>query len=236
MKIKDLSERERPRERLMRCGAGALSDSELLAIILGAGIVGASAVDTAQLLLKDAGGTLSGLFGQSAETLQQAAGVGPGRACAVLAVAELGRRFFAESTTVRKVPVMTARMAFDILYPVMKGLSREQCWVLFLNTSNYLISKEKVGEGGVSSTPIDNRRIIRRALDLNATAIILAHNHPGLNPRPSNADVTMTESLREAASAFSISLLDHLILCDDAFFSFADEEIYPVSPSKNHTT
>ncbi len=226
MKMKDLCESERPREKMMLRGASSLSDGELLAVLLRNGRRNESALELSQRLLNMTDGHLSELFNLPAERLRSVPGIGFAKAASVLAAFELGKRFLSEGSCVVKKPVVTARAVFEIMIPSLKGLRHEECWILLLNDSSYLISRMKVTSGGGRSTVIDVRQVVRFALDRNASGIILVHNHPSGNPHPSNADVTQTDSLHKAAEACAIDLLDHVIVCDDSFFSFSDDRMY----------
>ena len=226
MKILDLCEADRPRERMMSSGASSLSNSELLAVILRTGVPGKSALEISQSLFKDCNGSLVALFGMSMKQLCGCEAIGPGKASAIQAVAELGRRFMGESSMVRKTPVLTARSAYEYLLPKFKGLDHEECWVMFLNSSSYVTGMAMVSTGGLVSTTVDARGVVRLALDNDASAIILAHNHPGLDPRPSHSDIKSTENIKNAANACGIELFDHIVVCDDSFYSFADERSY----------
>ena len=228
MKIHDLCEAERPRERMLAYGPSSLSNSELMAIILRTGVPGKSAIEISQTLFKECGGSLVTLFGTSLRKLCEYEAIGVGKATAILAVAELGRRFMGESSMVRKVPVLTARSAYECLLPKFKGIDHEECWVMFLNSSSYVTGFSLVSKGGLVSTTLEARGVVRLALDNDASAIILAHNHPGLDPRPSKADIASTEKIKEAANACGVALYDHIILCDDSFYSFSDERVYMI--------
>ncbi len=223
MKMKDLCESERPREKMMARGASSLSDGELLAVLLRSGNRRESALDLAQRLLTMSDGHLSELFNLPSEKMCSVPGIGFAKASSVLAACELGKRFLSEGPSVSKKPVVTARMVFDIMIPSLKGLRHEECWILLLNDSSYMISKIRVTSGGGRSTVIDVRQVVRLALDRSASGIILVHNHPSGNPHPSTADVTQTDALHKAAAACAIDLLDHVVICDDCFFSFSEE-------------
>ena len=153
-------------------------------------------------------------------------GIGPGKASSVLAAFELGRRFLQEESSAVKTPMLTARQVYDRMIPQLKGLPHEECWILFLNDYNYLLGMHQVSSGGGNSTVIDKRQIIRIALDKGASSLILVHNHPTGNPTPSRADIKQTDSLRKGISAVGLTLLDHVVIADDSFFSFADDRCY----------
>lgn len=222
MKILDMCETERPRERMLSKGASALSDTELLAILLGSGWQGESAVDMAGRLLGACGGSLSGLATTRPDNMPLIKGLGPGKSCTICAAFELGRRFFQEAPTISPIPIVSSKQVYRIMRPIMKGLDHEECWALLLNNHNYLIHKQMLTKGGDASTVIDIRQVIRLALEKKASSIILTHNHPTGNPMPSNADIAQTESLRNACSTCSLSLFDHVVICDHSYYSFAE--------------
>jgi len=226
MKIKDLDAAERPREKMLSRGAGSLSDGELLAVLLRSGNRDASALDLARQLLGVADGRLSTLFNLPQERMLSLPGIGPGKAASVMAAFELGRRFLQEEFSLVKKPMLTARSVYETMIPQLKGLRHEECWILFLNDHNYLAGKTKVSSGGGSSTVIDVRQVIRSALDKGASAIILVHNHPSGNPTPSPADIRQTDAVRKGVGAVGLTLLDHIVVADDSFFSFADDRMY----------
>lgn len=226
MKISDLCESERPREKMLSMGPSALGNSELLAILLRTGTAQESALELSQKLLRLCEGRLSELFNLSSDALVGLQGIGPCKAATVQAALELGRRFLLEESALDKNPIVSARMVFDAMIPLLKGVRQEECWVLFLNGSNYLLGKERVSIGDCRSTQIDISRIVRRALEKKAPALILVHNHPTGNPHPSKADADLTERLHSACNSLQIELLDHVIVSDDCFFSCADEKLY----------
>ncbi|MCR4824952.1 MAG: DNA repair protein RadC [Bacteroidales bacterium] len=226
MKIKDLCADERPREKMLARGAGSLSDGELLAVLLRSGSREESALDLARRLLALAGGSLGALFNLPLDKLLSLSGMGPCKAGSVLAAFELGRRFLQEASSVVKTPLVTARQVYNRMIPQLKGLRHEECWILFLNEHNYLLDKMMMSSGGGNSTVIDVRQIIRRALDKGAASLILVHNHPTGNPTPSQADIRQTDGLRKGVGAVGMSLLDHVVVADDSFFSFAEDRMY----------
>lgn len=229
MKIKDLSAEERPREKMLSRGAASLSDGELLAVLIRSGNRNVSALDLARRLLQLADGRLSNLYNFSSDKLLSLGGIGPGKAACVLAAFELGRRFLQEEASVVKTPLVTARQVYDLVIPHLKGLSHEECWVLLLNNRHYLTGKLLASRGGSRSTVIDVGQIVKEALDKGASALILVHNHPGGNPQPGPADIRQTDALREGAAAVGLSLVDHVVVSDDGFFSFADDRAYPAA-------
>ena len=226
MGIKDLRADERPREKMLARGAGSLSDGELVAVLLHSGNRDCSALELARQLLDLADGRLCVLFNLQRERMLSLPGIGPGKAASVLAALELGRRFLQEQSSVVKRPVLTARQVHEMMLPRLKGLPHEECWVLFLNDHQYMVGQARVSSGGSNSTTFDIRQIIRMALDKNAAALILVHNHPSGNPTPGPADIRRTEELRQGVSAVGLKLLDHVVVADDCCFSFADDRMY----------
>ena len=226
MKIKELCPSERPREKLIERGAAALSNAELLAVLLRSGLPGESVVEMANKLLKEADGRLSRLFDSSAATLTQVRGIGPDKASTILAAFELGKRFLSEGAPVTKKPIVTARSAYELMSPALKGLDHEECWLLLLNEANYLSGKQRLTVGVADSTVIDIRQVLRVALERKARSLILVHNHPCACPDPSPQDIALTQSLQHAARTMDLCLMDHIIVCDDSFYSFADDRRY----------
>lgn len=226
MKITDLSADERPREKLLARGAGSLSNGELLAVLLRSGNPGTSALDLARQLLALADGRLGRLFNLSQDKMYTLTGIGPGKAASILAAFELGRRFLQEESSSVKTPLLSSRQVYEQMIPRLKGLPHEECWVLLLNEHACLVGRIKASSGGSDSTVIDVRQVIRMALDKRASSLILVHNHPSGNPRPSRADIRQTETVRKGVSAVGLTLRDHVVVADGAFFSFADERTY----------
>lgn len=223
--MKELCEAERPREKMLALGPASLGNGELLAILLRNGTRKESALDLAQRMLAGCDGHLSELFNLSSDKLRKIPGIGPCKACSVQAALELGRRFLQEESSVVRKTVSDAGSVYDIMIPKLKGLRHEECWVLFLNAHNYLISSEMITKGSTVSTIIDIGQIVRKALDKSATGIILVHNHPTGNPHPSKADVEQTDALHTACKALGIDLLDHVIVSDGRYFSFSDDKM-----------
>ena len=226
MNIKNMMAEERPREKLLQKGPEALDNSELLAILLRTGTKKQNAVETARELLACADNKLSILGDFSTERMKETQGIGNDKAATIAAALELGKRFIVEERIDDKCSITSPRQVFHMMQPMLKGLSHEECWIVFLNRANYVIGKEMISSGGMSATVLDNRLIIRKALEKNAQGLILIHNHPSGNPRPGTSDIKQTESLKKAASCFDISLIDHLVIADNRFYSFADEQVW----------
>lgn len=231
MKISELCESERPREKMLREGPRAMSNAELLAILLRTGTREYGAVELAGRLLELSSGSLTRLADMPLRQMAAVKGIKETKAVSVCAAFELGRRFLSEGMNIRKTPITDAAEVYKIMIPRLKGLTHEECWILLLNNARYVVHKCRTSSGGGAATVIDIRDIISMALQYRASGIILVHNHPSGNPRPGNADLQQTSALRRAADAMDISLLDHVIVCDDCYFSFCDNEVYEaISP------
>lgn len=225
MKIKELTPQERPRERLLGNGPGVLGNGELIAVLLRSGTQGESVLDLAQRLLALADGSLVRLSRMSPQQLRSVRGMGGAKSAPLLAAFELGRRFMAEEMDIEKVTIVSPSQVYRMMAPAMKGLETEECWAVFLNSANYVVARERISAGGISSTIIDVKVVVARALDVRASAVIIIHNHPSGNPRPGQEDLRQTASLRQALQQFNVSLIDHVVMCDDCYYSFADETV-----------
>ncbi|MDC6355522.1 MULTISPECIES: RadC family protein [Robiginitalea] len=215
---------ERPRERLLDAGVTALSDAELLAVLLGSGTRGETALALARRILGNAGGSLSGLERISVEGLRSFSGVGPAKAAAIAAALEVARRL-ANGPGLKRIRIRESADAFRMLQPVLARLDHEEFWVLYLNNANGVLSRFQLSKGGLTGTLVDVRLLLRKALELHAVSLVLAHNHPSGNLQPSKADRQITRKIEKAARSMDIRVLDHLILGGTAYFSFADEQL-----------
>jgi len=220
--IKDWSEEDRPREKLIMKGAGALSDTELVAILLRTGTSNYSAIDIARHLMKKVDNNLEKLSKLSPRELIGIKGVGLSKAVTLIAAFELGKR-------INTFPVMEEKKitcSYDVyqyFQSILTGLNHEEFWIIALNNSNFIIDKFKISQGGLSKTIIDVRIIFKKVLESLATSIILCHNHPSGNTMPSDADIQITNKIIEASKLFDIKVLDHIVFSDKKYFSFADE-------------
>ncbi|MBC2839602.1 DNA repair protein RadC [Robiginitalea sp. SC105] len=214
---------ERPRERLLDSGPPALSEAELLAVLLGSGTRGTSAVALARRILEQAGG-LSGLQRLPLERLLVLDGIGPAKAAAIGAAMEIGNRL-AQAPGNSRVRIRESRDAHQLMRPVLSRLEHEEFWVVYLNNANAVISRFQLSKGGLTGTLVDVRLLLRRALELGAVSLVLVHNHPSGNLQPSNADRQITRKIVKAAHTMDIRVLDHLILGGTTYFSFADEQL-----------
>jgi len=224
LSIKQWQEEERPREKLRAKGPNALSDAELIAIILGSGTKDETAVDVARNLISSNENSLRELSKLPIERLIERKGIGPSKAIAIIAIFEIAKRF--ASIEIKSLTqIQSSAYAAKIISPILRDLSHEECWVMYLNRANKLISKERLSIGGVSATVVDVKIVLKNALEKLASSIILIHNHPSGNPKPGENDKVQTKLLKDAAALFDISLLDHLIIAGDEYFSFADDGI-----------
>ncbi len=220
--IKNWASDDRPREKLLTRGAAALSDSELLAILIGHGHQAYTAVDLAKAVLELGQHNLVELGKLSPASLQHIRGIGEVKAVTILAALELGRRRHA-ATALDKPVIRSSRDIADLLQARLQDLKYEVFAVVFLNQANKVLRLETVSQGGITGTVADPRLILKRALELEATSLVLCHNHPSGNLRPSRADEELTRKIRDAATLMDIRVLDHLIVSDTGYFSFMDE-------------
>jgi len=225
MKIAELNADDRPRERLIKKGAESLSTAELLAILLRTGKTGTNVIEVARNLLAAAGGRLGILSRWSVEAMCRMDGVGPGKAATVAAALELGRRMEQERLYGMQPSVGSAEEAYRLLRDKFTSDSREECWCIFLKKSCQLICCERISQGGEDVTEVSIKYIVKRALESEASLVILSHNHPSGNPRPSRPDIQITSRLKEALDTFDITLADHIIACEESFYSFCDEKV-----------
>ena len=221
LSINRWAEEDRPREKMMSKGAQALTNAELLAILIGSGSGDDSAVSLMQKVLASYGDSLDRVGRLSVEELCHFKGIGPAKAITILAACELGRRRAVEQPERRQV--RSAAQVYDYFYPLMRDLAVEEFHVLLLNQSATIIDSVRIGVGGLTETVVDVRVILREALLKRATALILCHNHPSGNLRPSTHDDRLTRQVQEAAKLLNLSLADHVIFTDNGYYSYADE-------------
>jgi DNA repair protein RadC len=222
MNIKSWSPEDRPREKLLLKGTSALSDAELIAILLGSGTAKLSAVDVAKKVLAHVDNNLDSLARLTIKELMKAKGIGEAKAITIVAALELGRRRKDQSPD-EKPKIDGSKSAAALIKGELMDLPHEEFWVLLLNRANRLMKKKRISEGGVSGTVADPKIIFKLAVDELASAIIVVHNHPSGNIKPSESDISLTKKIKEAGKLLDISLLDHLIIARDKYFSFADE-------------
>lgn len=223
LSIRQWAEEDRPREKLLLKGRSALSDAELLAILLGSGARNLSAVDLAKLLLQQARQNLHELASMSIHQLMEFRGIGEAKAVTIAAALELGRRR-KEAEPIRRPRIASAEDSYRCIYPDLADLNHEEFWVLLLNRANLLLAKQRVSSGSIGGTVADPKAIFRRALEAEASAMILIHNHPSGNTRPSQADIDLTNRMKEAGKWLDLPVLDHLIFTThQGYYSFAEE-------------
>lgn len=222
--IKSWNENDRPREKLLLKGRIALSDAELIAILIGSGSRNESAVSLSKRILSSVENNLQELGRLSILDLKMFKGIGEAKAVSIVAALELGRRRRSEEY-VHKPKISSSTMVFELMQPILGELPHEEFWVIYLNNSNKVLQKIQLSKGGITGTLVDIRLAMKHALQLGAVALILAHNHPSGSLRPSEADKKLTNKLKVAGENLDIKVLDHLIITEKAYFSFADENL-----------
>ncbi len=213
---------DRPREKMMEKGAAALSDAELLAILIGSGNTDESAVELMRRMLLSCDNNLNSLAKWEVKDYSRFKGMGPAKSVTLMAALELGKRRKLQNIKER-TRITRSKDIYAIFQPIMCDLEQEEFWVLLLNQAIKVIDKVRISTGGIDGTYTDVRTILREAILQRATQIAVVHNHPSGNSRPSQADKTLTEYIRKAADTMNIHLIDHVIVCEDKFYSFADE-------------
>ncbi len=216
------AEEDRPREKLMQNGPGVLSDSELLAILIGSGSTKESAVSLMQRILADCGNNLNTLGKMSLHELMRYNGIGEAKAVTILAACELGKRRHATPAAVRP-DLGSASAAYDYMLPKMQDLDVEEAWVLLMNQRFHLVKAVRLSHGGLSETAVDVRIVMREAILAGATVLTLCHNHPSGNCRPSGDDDRLTQKIRKACETMRIYMADHIIVTDGCYYSYAEE-------------
>ncbi len=222
--IKSWSEGDRPREKLLYKGKSVLSDAELLAILIGSGNKEESAVDLCKRILADKDNQLKKLSKMSVEELQMYKGIGEAKAIGIVAALELGKRHGNADLPIFP-KITSSHDAYFVLQSLIGDLSHEEFWALLLDNSNKVINKHQVSKGGITSTIVDMRLIFKKALSCGAVGIILAHNHPSGTLKPSRLDIKLTEKIKKASELLDFKLLDHIIVTEKSYFSFADEQL-----------
>jgi len=220
--IKSWAEEDRPREKLLLKGRHVLTDAELIAILIGSGSKKESAVELSKRILSEFGNNLNEIAKLSVQDLMKFKGIGEAKAISIVAAMELGRRR-KETETLKREKVITSKDIFEIFRPQFMDLPHEEFHILLLNRSNHLIRKENVSKGGISGTVVDPKIIFKIALTHQASSIVLCHNHPSGNLKPSAEDISLTKKIKEAGAFLEIPILDHVIISDMGYFSFADE-------------
>lgn len=224
IRIFELAEEDRPREKLLIKGKAALSNAELIAILIGTGTAACSAVDLARMLLASVGNNLAAVARMSVSDLCKFKGIGEAKAISIISALELGRRR-KEQEPPKFLKITGSRQIYELMRPDLHDESVEQVFLLLLNRTNGLIKKERVSQGGTTASVVDPKVVFRFALEQRAHSLILIHNHPSGNLQPSESDKRLTQRLQKIGRELEILLLDHLIYTDQGYFSFADEGI-----------
>ena len=222
--IKNWSQDDQPREKLLHKGKAALSDAELVAILIGSGNKAESAVELSKRILASVDNNLSELGKLSIKQLMEFKGIGEAKAITIAAALELGRRRRGEEALEKK-KITSSKSVFELMQPIIGELQHEEFWIIYLNNSNKVILKNQLSKGGITGTLVDVRLVLKNALEVGATGLILAHNHPSGTLKPSEADKQITNKLKIASESLDIKVLDHLIITENAYFSFADDGI-----------
>lgn len=220
--IKHWSQDDQPREKLRDKGRTALSDAELVAILIGSGNREESAVALCKRILASVNNNLNALGKVSIKQLMTFKGIGEAKAITIAAALELGRRRRLEEA-IQLDKITSSQSVFNLMQPILGELPHEEFWILYLNNSNKVIHKNQLSKGGITGTLVDVRLVLKNALETGATALILCHNHPSGTLKPSQADKAITQKLKLAAQSLDIKVLDHLIVTEKAYFSFADD-------------
>lgn len=222
LSIKDWSEDDQPREKLIEKGRAAVSDAELFAILIGSGNKTMNAVELSRCILNKVKGDINALALWSVANFKKFNGIGDAKAVTIVAALELGRRR-KELTPTKRKKVDSAMLAHQELYAHFADLKHEEFWILLLNRASILISKHRISTGGTSATVVDAKILFKLAIEQSADALIMAHNHPSGNLLPSPQDLALTQRIKMAAQTFDINLLDHLIIAGDDHYSFKKE-------------
>jgi DNA repair protein RadC len=222
--IKNWSEDDRTREKLMLKGKSVLSDAELIAILIGSGSRNESAVELSKKILASVANNLNELGKLNLSQLCNFKGIGEAKAVTIIAAMELARRRRSEEV-IELTKITSSKIIFEIMQPIIGELPHEEFWVLYLNNANKVIAKNQLSKGGMTGTVVDVRIIFKSALESGAVGILLCHNHPSGNLKPSEADIQITKKVKTAGKSLDINVLDHLIITQNGYYSFADEGI-----------
>ncbi len=220
--IKSWSSMDRPREKLLLKGKKSLSDAELMAILIGSGSKEESALALSKRILHSVGNSLNNLAKLSIPQLTKFKGIGTVKAISIITALEVGKRRQHESK-LAVARISCSKDVFNVFQLHIGAIEHEEFWVVYLNNSNTILSKQQISKGGLTATLVDVRLVLKKALELAAIGLILCHNHPSGNVKPSRADRNLTDKIKTAANTMDIKLLDHLIITEKAYFSFADE-------------
>lgn len=223
--IKSWAEEDRPREKLLEKGRQVLTEAELIAILIGSGSRDETAVELSKRILASVGNNLNDLGKLNVKDLTRFKGIGEAKAISIMAAMELGRRRKG-AEIFKRDKISSSKDVYEIMRSVLTDLPHEEFWVLLLNRANLVIKKELISRGGVAGTVVDTKIVFKTAIENYASSIIICHNHPSGNLKPSEADIRITKNIKEAGKLMEIQLLDHLILAESGFFSFADEDLF----------
>lgn len=222
--IKNWSQDDQPREKLRDKGKSVLSDAELVAILIGSGHRNESAVALSKRILASVDGSLNALGKLTLKQLMTFKGIGEAKAVTITAALELGRRR-RSNEALQKYKINSSASVFEFMQPIIGELPHEEFWIIYLNNSNKIIQNNQLSKGGITGTLVDVRLVLKTALEVGAVGLILAHNHPSGTLKPSTADKQLTQKLKTAAQSLDIKVLDHLIITESSYFSFADESL-----------
>jgi DNA repair protein RadC len=223
--IKSWAEEDRPREKLLEKGRQVLTEAELIAILIGSGSRDETAVELSKRILASVGNNLNDLGKLNVIELTKFKGIGEAKAISIVAAMELGRRRKA-TEIIKRDKITSSKDVYEIMRSLLIDLPHEEFWLLLLNRANFVIKKEMISRGGISGTVVDTKIVFKTAIENYASSIIICHNHPSGNLKPSEADIRITKNIKEAGKLMEIQLLDHLILTESDFFSFADENLF----------
>ena len=222
--IKQWSEDDRPREKLLKKGRKALSDAELVAILIGSGNREDTAVALSKKILASINNNLVALGKLTVADLVKFKGIGSAKAISIITALELGRRRRLEEA-LENPKITSSKSVFEVMQPIIGELHHEEFWVIYLNNANKIQFKKRMSKGGITGTLVDTRLVFKRALELTATSIILCHNHPSGTLKPSIADINLTKKIKKGGEILDIKILDHIIITEKSYYSFADQEI-----------
>ena len=222
--IKQWNEDDRPREKLLNKGKVSLSDAELIAILIGSGNREESAVELSKKILSSIDNSLNALGKLKVNDLTKFKGIGEAKAISIITALELGRRRRLEEA-LEKPKISSSKSVFDVMQPIIGELQHEEFWIIFLNNANKIQLKTQMSKGGITGTLVDTRLIFKRALELAATGLILCHNHPSGTLKPSTSDINLTNKIKKGGDVLDIKVLDHIIITEKKYYSFADEGV-----------
>ncbi|TAH27357.1 MAG: DNA repair protein RadC [Cytophagales bacterium] len=222
LKIQQWAEEDRPREKLLLKGNSALSDAELIAILIGSGTVAMSAVELAKLILNNCNNDLNQLAKLTINDLKKIKGIGEAKAITIISALELGRRRKAlESSALPRIN--QSRDVYELMIPHLIDLPHEEFWVIYLNKANIVIQSKQMSKGGIAGTVVDQKLIFKLAIELMASSIVLVHNHPSGNRQPSHQDTDLTQKMKSTGNFLDVKVIDHIIFTNNSYFSYADE-------------